>query len=186
MSACHKEDNGEFRCVAKRGQLDESMRNGLRYCLNVEQKNQTYLDSLHGKQLSDEGDKIFGEFWENHRAEGATCDFGGMATLVELNKTITDDDAVPDDDEYSPVYIYTGPSMWTIFGTTAAALLVGGLVGFVVAMNVNKDFNKSIRQSLFSGTGSLSRNRLVRSSLALDKFADYDELNDVDTSKLEF
>jgi hypothetical protein len=181
VNACRQEDNGEFRCIHKHGQLETSIRNGVKYCLVTEEKDATYVDDLSGKDLREEADRIFDEFWQAHRTTGATCDFGGVATLVELNRTVTDDDVVGgDDDEYFGEVIYVHTDTWTIIGTVAIALAAGGLIGFVVAMNVNKKFNRKIRQSkmfnTFASNSSFSSNPVVRKSLAFDKF-DYDDID---------
>lgn len=180
MNACRKEDNGEFKCVAKHGQLESSVRNGAKYCLEEEGNNQTtYIDNLSGKELLDEATKLFGEFWEKRRTMGATCDFGGVAALVELNRTLPDDDAYElfgDDDEYFGKIYGSEANLGLIFGTVLIAAVVGGCVGFVVAMNVNKGFNRKVRQS--SMFQRMSTVPAVRKSLAFDKF-DYDQLGDV-------
>lgn len=178
VNACRKEDNGEFKCVAKHGQLEKSVRGGVKYCLEQEEKDQSYVDNLSGKELIEEATKVFGEFWETHRTMGATCDFGGVAALVELNRTIPDDDAflIGDDDEYFGNIYGTDANLLLILGTVLVAAVVGGSVGFVVAMNVNKTFNRKVRESrMFSRISTVPA---VRKSLAFDKF-DYDQLGDV-------
>lgn len=177
MNACRKEDNGEFRCVSKHQQLESSIKNGVNYCLQEEGKNESYVEGLSGKALREEADRVFNEFWQKHRTLGATCDFGGVATLVELNQTITDDDWVAgDDDEYFGRVVYVSTNVWAIVGTVIVASIIGGVIGFVVAMNVNKDFNRKVRKSrVFT---SFSSNSALRKSLAFDKF-DYDDLGDV-------
>jgi hypothetical protein len=177
VNACRKEDDGEFDCVVKRPQLDQNIRNGIKYCLNVEgHTNQSYVDQLSGKKLVDEADYIFNNFWQSHRTTGATCDFGGVAMLVELNTTISDDDITSiDDDEYAHMQ-YVGPNIWIIVGTVVLAGVVGGGIGFAVAMNVNKDFNRQMRHHPMMN--SLASNPVLRKSFAFDKF-DYDDVRDI-------
>lgn len=178
LDACRHEDNGEYNCIVKRPQLDQNVRNGIKFCLNVEGVvNQTYVDNLSGKELMEEADRVLNEFWQTHRTTGATCDFGGVGMLVELNTTIRDDDAaVPDDDEYAPQIKYVGINLWVVASTLLLAGVVGGGVGFVVAMNVNKKFNRQVRQSrLFN---SFASNPALRKSLAVDRY-EYEELNDI-------
>jgi hypothetical protein len=178
-NACHNEDLGEFRCVIKHGQLESSIKGGLKYCLETEGKDSGYIETLSGSELVDTGSEIFNEFWAAHRAIGATCDFGGVAQLVELNRTITDDDKSYsyDDDEY--FIVYRGPNYWIIGLAIFIALVVGSMVGFVVAMRVSKKFNKRVRESTFFAPLTKSKNPRVRSSLLLDQMADdYVGLND--------
>lgn len=178
LDACRHEDNGEYNCIVKRPQLDQNVRNGIKFCLNVEGVvNQTYVDNLSGKELMEEADRVLNEFWQTHRTTGATCDFGGVGMLVELNTTIRDDDAaVPDDDEYAPQIKYVGINLWVVASTLLLAGVVGGGIGFVVAMNVNKKFNRQVRQSrLFN---SFASNPALRKSLAVDRY-EYEELNDI-------
>jgi hypothetical protein len=177
MSACRKEDNGEFNCVVKRPQLDQNIRNGIKYCLGSEgNANQSYVDNLNGKKLVEEADRIFNEFWQTHRTTGATCDFGGVATLVELNTTIVDDDIINlDDDEYIHTAKVIAPNIWVVVATLSLAGVVGGAIGFVVAMNVNKQFNLRVRRSRMFN--SFASNPMLRKSLGVDRdeYSDFDE-----------
>jgi hypothetical protein len=102
-----------------------------------------------------------------------TCDFGGIALLVEENRTITNDDYLGwDDDEYLPGtrIIYKGPSVWQLSLIISLGIVVGSLVGFVVGMRTNKRFNKYVRQSTFFRPISQTKNKFVRSSLALHSY----------------
>lgn len=175
-NACHNEDLGEFRCIVKHGQLEATVKAGVKFCLDSEGKDSSSFDNLTGSDLIEQADVVVNEYWAAHRVEGATCDFGGIAQLVEMNRTLTDDDKAYsyDDDEYFT--IYRGPSYWVIGGAVLLATLGGGLVGFVVAMRVSKRFNKRVRESAFFAPIVKTKNPHLRSSLALDAMLDMDEL----------
>jgi len=189
MNACNKEDNGEFRCVVKDGQLEESVRKGAAYALIAEGSPSAYLSNYTGQALVDEANDILENFWSANRVQGATCDFGGIAYLVELNRT--DDDygmgggvMLNDDDEYSGGMNGNGRYFGGELSLLVTVLVVigasslGGILGFVIAMNCNKEFNQRVRaSSVFSGFQS---NPTVRQSLAFDKF------DDDDVSELKF
>jgi glucan 1,3-beta-glucosidase len=90
-NACEREDEGAFLCNANRDAPEGTIKNGMGYALGQEEKDATYLDSMTGDELFDEADEVFNDFWQAHRSEGATCDFGGAAMLAEVNKTHTED-----------------------------------------------------------------------------------------------
>jgi len=100
LTACDKEDLGEFKCYVNPDAPDNSIRNGVKYALDSEGKANNYIDRLSGNNLKKEADKVLDQFWQDHHSEGVTCDFGGIAFLIETNRTITDDDNFVDDDEY--------------------------------------------------------------------------------------
>ena len=97
--ACIKEDTGQYKCICKRGMLDKSVRHGCRYVLLAEHNHTdkninitdfpylTYLSNLTGEDLAKEADKLFTRFWSENHLIGITCDFGGVAQLMELNYT---------------------------------------------------------------------------------------------------
>jgi glucan 1,3-beta-glucosidase len=157
-----------------------------------------HVAELSGKDLHDAASDLITRFFEGYKGEGVvsdswtadqtiifcqlrhstmfprlcqTCDFGGIAMLVEENRTITDDDFLGwDDDQYLPgtQIVYKGPSAWQLALIISFGILVGSFVGFVVGMHTNKGFNRYVRQSTLFRPISKSRNKLVRSSLALD------------------
>lgn len=89
--ACEREDEGAFVCNSNRDAPEATVKNGMGYALGQEEKDKSYLDAMSGDELYDEADEVFNEFWQAHRSEGATCDFGGAALLSEVNKTHTED-----------------------------------------------------------------------------------------------
>lgn len=184
-NACRKEETGEFKCVLKHGQLDATVRGAVKYVLNaegVDDADAGYIDNLSGPDLSHEAEKVLSDFWKDHFTEGATCDFGGIMTLVEVNRTITDDDSV-DDDEYYTYTSYYGPSIWVMVLVVILVGLLGGLLGFIIAMRTNKRFNRRVRESRFFQSDDAPhflKTRVVRNSLALPSLGeDYTEIEPI-------
>lgn len=70
-----------YKCIARRVE-ERATRDGMAYCVSYDPKAIEFFDSLSGDALYRQADVVFDEFWEAHRYEGATCDFGGGATLV--------------------------------------------------------------------------------------------------------
>lgn len=87
--ACEKEDNGQYKCVAKRGMISASLLNGIRSCLSRDPSlepqgtNISQFESLNDEDLASAADTVFNDFWTKYRLEGVTCDFGGVAQLME-------------------------------------------------------------------------------------------------------
>ena len=118
------------------------------------------------------------EYFRKYKGEGATCDFGGIAMLLEINRTITDDDEfVVDDDEYRPsMIVYKGAKPTTIVWFALLCVILGLFVGFCISMHLNKKFNKKVRESKYFRRVNSSTNSLVRKSFALPDVEDEDEL----------
>jgi len=178
QDACYREDEGLFKCILKRDIPDRAILGAIEYIVSQKNKTGELKDEdlavleLTGKDLDSAGGDMIEKYFEDHRTEGVTCDFGGIAFLVEENRTITDDDSLGwDDDEYYEEYIvYRGPNAWQIGLIVLLAVVVGSIGGFVVAMNVNKKFNKKVRQSMFFRNINSTSNPVLRKSLALDAF----------------
>jgi hypothetical protein len=144
INACHREDEGDFVCEANRDVPEDTIRGGMEYALEEEEKDSKYIYNLRGEELYDEADEIFSSFWESRRAQGATCDFGGAASLSEVNKTHTED--YYSDDYYNVVEINETP-IWKITLLVLIGVLVGSFAGFVLAMKLNPKFNRRVRSS---------------------------------------
>ena len=144
INSCQKEDVGAFVCEAKRDATEDSVRVGMSYALGVEGKDADYVKKLHDDGLYDQADVVFGEFWESHRAQGATCDFGGAAVLSEKNKTHTEDYYT--DDYYNVLEINEFP-IWKIVLFGFFGVAIGGLTGFTLAMKLSPKFNRTVRSS---------------------------------------
>lgn len=82
-----KEDNGKYKCVAKRGMLDSSLMSGIDYVVKAEELDPSIVANLTGDALAEQADILFDNYWRKHFLQGSTCDFGGVAQLEELNYT---------------------------------------------------------------------------------------------------
>ena len=148
INSCHTEDVGAFVCEANRDAPEDSIKAGMNYALGVKAKdanNTNHIESLHGIDLFHEADIIFSEFWQSHRAQGATCDFGGAAVLKEENKTYAEDYYT--DDYYNVLEINEFP-IWKIVLFSLFGLVSGGLSGFSLAMKLSPKFNRAVRSSV--------------------------------------
>jgi len=163
----------------KRNQLESSLRGTIKWCLQEEGKYDELgnVDNLKGEDLYQEADKVFNSYWTAHRLEGATCDFGGLGILQEMNKT--DSDYMDDDFFYyrEGTPDVTGMILklfWTLIGGLAA----GGLLGFFIAMRLNKKFNAKITKTLSkSSLGSkLKNSRVFSSTFHPIDMADYSQI----------
>lgn len=143
--ACEREDSGAFLCHANRDAPESTIKNGMGYALGHEDKDASYLDGMSDDELYDEADEVFDEFWQAHRSEGATCDFGGAAMLHEVNKTHTED-YYNTDDFYNVLEVNEFP-LWKIILLSAMGIVIGGLAGFYIAMKASPKFSRAVRSS---------------------------------------
>lgn len=185
-NACDVEDQGFFKCVLKRDIPDQNILRSIMFIVIEKNNTGTLTDAekhildMSGKELQHTANDMIGEYFENHRATGMTCDFGGIAFLVEENRTITDDDSlVFDDDEYQKVFVYRGPDGLMITLIVLIAIIVGSVGGFFIAMHVNKKFNEKVKQSTMFRSISRSSNPMIRNSFALDNFSRPGELENL-------
>lgn len=168
--ACHKEDNGLYECVAKRGQLERIIKKGIDYVCKVD-GNQTFtvngtfinaeiVANMTGEPLYELADQVYNEYWKKHRLTGATCDFGGTAELKEVN--VTDSTTIPfnekTDDEKKHEYDQE-INMIILIVFVAFGVIFGSVLGFCVAMRKNKGFNQRVQKSRLGA--SLSRNKFL-------------------------
>ena len=175
QDSCRNEDSFAYKCILKRDIPDKNIQGAVDYI--VWKLNKTATDdekaiaTMEGKDLREKGGDLIQSFFENFRGEGVTCDFGGIAMLIEENRTITDDDYLGwDDDQYiHETIVYKGPKIWQLVLIILFGILIGSFVGFVVGMRTNKKFNRAVRESRLFRPISNSKNSLVRSSLALDQ-----------------
>jgi hypothetical protein len=106
--ACRREDDGEYKCIVKRGQLDRNIIGALEYVFNangtMDSPESQAILQLSGPDLENAARSVISDYFDAHRHEGVTCDFGGIAMLSEANRTLTDDDAYSfTDDSYTIV-----------------------------------------------------------------------------------
>jgi len=187
-NACAREDDGEYKCILKHNVQEESIRNALGYVFDMERKNgkdnvdQLQFDVMNttGSDFFKAAEPVISDYFEEFKASGVICDFGGVAMLVEQNRTITDDDSLGwNDDEYYTRTVYRGPSTLKIILLVLFATILGSFAGFLLAMRLSKKFNRRVRESRMFRPLAASTNTLIRKSFALpdeDFFNNNDEL----------
>lgn len=188
-NACVVEDQGFFKCVLKRDVPESSIKTAVKFILTEKNATGTVTPSeaatldMSGKDLSRAASSLIEEFFDARRSKGQTCDFGGIAFLVEENRTITDDDSLGwNDDEYR-VVVYKGPDVLEITLIVLLAVIIGSVAGFFISMHLNKKFNERVRQSRVFRTISSSQNPMIRRSFALDHFTNPNELENLVSGK---
>ena len=174
QDSCRYEDDMAYKCILKRDIPEKNIIGAVQYILGQKGDATTLADNStldqEGKELRDSANDLISEFFDQNKGAGVTCDFGGIAMLVEENRTIADDDYVGwnDDAYFHETVIYKGPSLWQWFLIIGVGIVIGSFVGFVVGMHTNKGFNRAVQKSRLFSPLSRSKNQLVRSSLALD------------------
>ncbi len=178
VNACHNEDNGLYVCISKRNQLEGNIKKGIEYVLKTDGKtidgetelllnckaaditilSNTTLNNMSGDKLFEVADCAYNFYWDKHRLEGATCDFGGSAALVEVNATYSDDD---DSIKY-PDGIIIDLKAVELAGIIGVGIFLGAFIGFAVAMRCNKGFNRTVSHSGLGQT--MKKNPLLRRS----------------------
>ena len=181
QNACTREDEGDFLCVVKKGQIDQPVCDAVAYILNFQNLTNTpdgkKILNMTGSDLMNKANEVIGDYFKKYKSAGATCDFGGVAQLVQEDYTPSDDDTIfLTDDEYYGVIVREGPSTPVLVICGIAVAIVGGLVGFILAMRFNPTFNERVRKSSLFLPLSSSKNSLIRSSLNLPMLDDYDEI----------
>lgn len=196
VNACHKEDNGLYLCIARRDQLDSNIKKGIAYilesvasegsaqisCNTTISLNQTTvvdnvtLANMTGDELYAAADCAYNFFWSRHRAEGVTCDFGGTATLVEVNFTSydTDDGETVDEHVSKGNKGLTHVEVATLAGLIGVGIVLGAFIGFAIAMRCSKSFNSRVSHSTLGKT--MKKNPLLRRSFGGFYSDDYMEI----------
>mmetsp|Transcript_21265 Transcript_21265/g.29818 ORF Transcript_21265/g.29818 Transcript_21265/m.29818 type:complete len:729 (-) Transcript_21265:108-2294(-) len=180
-NACEKEDANDFLCIAKPDSLDTNIRKGLDYVLlqdgpedlvlHGKVYNSTDVSDMKGEKLHNLANSAFNTFWQKHKADGATCDFGGVAMLAEVNKTTTQNDEW-NDDYISQEEVEKRVLLVTI--CIILGIMFGGLIGFCAAMRTSRRFNQRVYQStLFR---PLSKTHFFRKSFAGFSSEEYTEI----------
>ena len=182
QNACNAEDQGLFKCILKGKILEATLKGALQYIIEQKNTSGTLVDDdfailgLSGDELMSEGGELISDFYEENKIAGVTCDFGGVAMLIEENRTVTDDDFLGwEDDEYYEV-VYRGPNIVVICVLVLLAVLIGSLIGFFLAMHLNQGFNQKVRKSKMFRRISASQNPYVRKSFALPNMGTAGEL----------
>ena len=184
--ACLHEDDADYQCVLKKNQIDKAILGAVRYILKTQNLTNTTegekLLSLKGTQLQEAANKEIKSYFEENRRKGATCDFGGVAMLIEENRTLSDDDAIGlTDDEYYGYVVYKGPPIWILVAAGTLVAVISAVLGFVLAMRYNKGFNRRVRSTAIFKP--LSSSKLVRSACNLDDLVQYEEIKRIPEAK---
>jgi hypothetical protein len=169
----------------KKNQLEKNIKTALLHIFQVQNTTETpeakALLNLTGSALDEAAQIAISNFFDSNRLNGATCDFGGIAMLsLEQNVTFSKNESEYDDFFYTEV-VTTGPPLWVLFFYGLTIALVGGVLGFVVAMRTNPTFNRRVRSNPLFMPITRSSNSLLRSSLALPELgSEYEELKCID------
>mmetsp|Transcript_20637 Transcript_20637/g.30691 ORF Transcript_20637/g.30691 Transcript_20637/m.30691 type:complete len:759 (-) Transcript_20637:123-2399(-) len=166
-SACNHEDKGEFLCVARRSAgNEEQVRGACQWALGSMGEDVSVVKDLQGDALYDEADIVYNQYWQENYIKGATCDFGGTAYLQYNSDAASDDEFVddwvePDESDQENV-----SKRNAIIGI-ACGVLLGGFLGFFIAMRSSVSFNVRVRKrmprSLQNSQVFTSRNSLLGS-----------------------
>lgn len=177
VNACHKEDNGLYLCISRRDQLESHVRkmiegvldadgsvdstgNNVITCHNSTVASSTVVSkdkimTLSGDDLYTAADCAYNLAWQTHRVGGMTCDFGGTATLVEVNRTFSNMD------NKTVAQVAKGTKVLQFSGLVIFGIMVGGIIGFFLAMRYNRKFNYKVSHTRLG--------RSLRSSTMLSK-----------------
>lgn len=176
VNACHKEDNGLYLCIARRDQLESNIRKVVEAivetdgqvdsdgkkvitCLNSTSSTtvtvvEDSIETMSGDDLYTAADCAYNVKWQNHRVDGITCDFGGTAILVEVNRTFSDSND-------GTVVLPKEVKVLEYGGLIVIGVILGGFVGFLLAMRYNRKFNYKVSHTRLG--------RSLRSSTMLSK-----------------
>ena len=186
--ACQREDSNDFICIIKKDQLESSVRSAVAFILeseNASNDTSNKVMSLQGTDFHNKASALVTEYFANNYAAGATCDFGGIAMLMERNRDESGDgdDSIHyyyDKDGYFSYSGHDESSMpqWVLLSSGLALAVIGAMLGFVLAMRYSPSFNQRVRKSKSPALRRLttSEMNLIRISLNLPKLSDYEEI----------
>lgn len=174
-----------YNCYLKRDIPENNIKESVGYILgqkgNAATDDEKSIMDMSGEELYDNANDLISDYFQKHKLEGGTCDFGGIAVLIEVNKTI-DEDFIDWDVAFFGQATYGGPSLSQLCMLVFFGILLGTGAGFIIGMRYNKKFNKMVRQSTFGRrmTMTISDNDMLKKTLSLTDFEglDLDELND--------
>ena len=165
-------------CVAKRNELRTSIQKGIDYVCKVHGANspfwgdfnitiketmvgnKTNFGNLTHDQIYELADYAYNKYWQENKIVGGTCDFGGTAQLIEINKTYDNDDNILsyENDKFDN----QRAMMLALY--VSLGVMIGGMFGFCFAMRFNRSFNRKVSRSQFYRT--ISKNKFVRQSFS--------------------
>jgi len=178
QNACRNEDENAYMCYLKPDMPENNILKAVAYIVKQKNETATAFDksvlNMTGDALNDAASDMIEEYFEANKVAGVTCDFGGIATLVEINKTVTDENFVDWDVAYFGDVQYKGPKMWQLVVIIVLGILIGSALGFVIGMRFNKKFNRFVRESSIGRRMTLSNNNMLKNTLSLTDFGDWD------------
>eukprot|EP00536_Pseudo-nitzschia_multiseries_P002184 jgi/Psemu1/251407/estExt_Genewise1Plus.C_290041 len=189
QDACRSEDDMAYTCHLKHDMPESSLIKAVQYILGQKNGTETAFEKsveyMNGQELNDAANDMVSDFFEENKLAGVTCDFGGIAMLVEENRTLTDDDFV----DWDVAYFVNegeriGPSWWQVTVIISAGIVLGSALGFILGMRYNKGFNYYFQQTAIGRRIIQSDNVGLKKTLsitALDEALDFDfDYNDDD------
>mmetsp|Transcript_1390 Transcript_1390/g.3205 ORF Transcript_1390/g.3205 Transcript_1390/m.3205 type:complete len:726 (-) Transcript_1390:311-2488(-) len=185
QNACRNEDQMAYKCYLKHDMPEQNVLKAIDYILS--QKNETatvyeksVLD-MKGDELNDAANDMIADYFDDNKVAGITCDFGGIAMLVEENKTMTDETFIDWDVAYFGIVENKGLNWWQLTLVILLGSIFGAAIGFAIGMRFNKKFNTMVRKSTFGRRMTSSGNDLLKNTLSLSDFSglDLDDLDDV-------
>ena len=175
-NACRREDSNDYSCILKKNQLESAVKDAIGYIFYVENRTDADRSILNhtGTKFFDEASAMISDYFDKNRKAGATCDFGGIAQLVETGRNVTggktyyysDDEYLHEPDSQLPIWIL-------VIGAVAMAFF-GAMIGFVAAMRYSPGFNERVRSYDVFNPITKSSSSMIRSSLNLPTMDGYD------------
>jgi len=183
QDACRSEDDMLYKCFLKHDIPDSAVIKAIEYILHQKNQTATALEKsvidMKGEKLYDAANDLIVNYFEENRVAGVTCDFGGIAMLVEENKTVTDDDFVDWDVAYFGKAEDNGLNWWQLILIITFGIILGSGLGFIVGMRFNKKFNHLVQKTKIGKRMTLSDNTMLKNTLSLSNLNfDFDELDD--------
>jgi len=184
QDACRSEDDNAYKCNLKGDVSDESLGRAVAWILKQENATdyEKSIPDMTGGKLHAAADELIEDFFEKNKFAGVTCDFGGVAMLVEEDAHNDDDDFVDWDEAYFGRGVKSGPNWWQLTLIISFGVLLGSAAGFIIGMRYNKGFNRFVAKSKVGRRMTQSSNDLLKNTLSLTDLAglDLDDLDDFD------
>jgi len=188
-TACRKEDAGSFFCrLSPYAQMSE-IKGAVSYCLGVENKDQAWLGNVTDDELQKEAPSLINDCWKKNRLNGMSCDFGGIASLVE--NEYDQDDEFDDDADYEDYDVQKRDTIFYLKYSFLPFLLgiIIAAVSFVLGMRKNRKFNVAVRQmSMFESIRNhqtfTARGSMLESTAMPMLFEGDDDDNEEDESPI--
>ena len=176
QDACRSEDEMAYKCIVKHAMPDANLIKAIDYILGQKNETATYFEksvvNMEGKELDDAANDMITQYFEENKLAGVTCDFGGVAMLVEENRTITDDDFVDWDVAYFGGVTNVGPSWWELTSIISVGIIIGSALGFIIGMRFNKGFNHYFQNTKIGRRMTESNNTMLKKTLSITDLGD--------------